>query len=326
MLLLGAACGGGSAQPGSDAGPDAGTVADGGDAGPTVTLFDPSARPSGLTVDAFNVYWTDSEYGLVDKLQLGAGGQESTIASGISAPSPIVQGGDLVYYGGLQDDGGVWSVSKSGGLPTPIAAGENYVQAMALEPGRLWWSSFAMPHTPSTAQIRSAALDGGAPMTLASNLNYARAIAVEADAVYVASDTLKRIDRADGGITTLSNTTVLSIASDGANIFYGDRSTGALFKINRSGGTPVQLAQLPDGEILSNVWLDRATSTLYVSLFASSASNTPSYGAVYKVQTSGGVLTLVARSFGIAGFGASPLAVDSTTVYFAAGALFTAPK
>ena len=75
----------------------------------------------------------------------------------------------------------------------------------------------------------------------------------------------------------------------------------------------------------SDVFLDKPTGTLYVSLFATIGSGR--YGGVYKVRTAGGEAPLlVGKTFGFASFGQSALTVSGSTVYFGAGALWQVPK
>jgi hypothetical protein len=325
LLCLPLSCGGtGPGGPPDSGQPDSGSDA-GADAGPMATILDPSARPAGLTVDSFNAYWSDGA-GAVREVELLPGGQEAVLASGLQAPQPIAERGDYLYVGGLANDGGVWRVPKTGGAAEPIDAHENYVQAIALDDTRVWWTSFAQPSVSTTARIRSAPLAGGAAVTLASGFNYGRALAVDAAALYLASAAgISRVDKATGAVTSVSTVArpTLSIAVDDTSVYFGDRDSGAIMKAPKTGGAGVSLGPLPQEP--SDVFLDKATGTLYVSLFATIGSGR--FGGVYKVRTAGGEApVLVGKTFGIASFGQSPLVVSGSTVYFGAGALWQVPK
>src|SRR5262249_54130305 len=108
--------------------------------GPASLVADQLGYPSGLAVDATNIYWTDA-YGTV-KAKPIAGGPITTIASNQDSPYGIAVDATSVYWtlAPYQTPGGVAKAGISGGGTMPIASGQSQPYSIALSANAVFWT------------------------------------------------------------------------------------------------------------------------------------------------------------------------------------------
>jgi hypothetical protein len=132
---------------------------------------------SASTVDATNVYWTNSgtttHDGTVMKVAVG-GGTPITLVSGQDSPSAIAVDATSVYW---TDGDAVQKVPLEGG--TPITLASQGGSSIAVDATSVYWTVNSDPGT-----VMSVPLGSGTPTTLASGQDDPSYIAVDSASVY----------------------------------------------------------------------------------------------------------------------------------------------
>jgi hypothetical protein len=123
-----------------------------GGAGTSLATFGSSASGVNLAVDAHNVYWTVSVYGIVNGSSVPlmgevlsvpiAGGAPTTLASGQAGPRAIAVDATAIYWinEGSKDDGAVMKLPLAGGKPVALATGRTQPTDIAVDGTAVYWT------------------------------------------------------------------------------------------------------------------------------------------------------------------------------------------
>jgi hypothetical protein len=136
-----AGAGGAAGEPpdAGDAGGPPAADGDGASAAPPVRLV----RPSGIVVDAANVYWTDAGNpgsipadGALVRMAL-AGGTPTALATGLNGPGDLALDSANLYWASA--DGTIMRAPLSGGPPTMLAAGQKDPHDIVVDATSVYW-------------------------------------------------------------------------------------------------------------------------------------------------------------------------------------------
>jgi hypothetical protein len=174
--------------------------------GTATTISSGEVNPSGIALDATNVYWSDRGYGGGDgyvKRAPVAGGAVSNIVGGLNTkPAAVAVDGANVYYATLGDfsvTGGAISsvplgtVDGGAGAGTVVAPQQNNPSFMTIDGTTLYWSNsgtFVAPDggAPNGSIVKCATPDcSNGPQTVAAAQNHPRGITHDAEFVYWAN-------------------------------------------------------------------------------------------------------------------------------------------
>jgi hypothetical protein len=150
-----------------------------------VTLASGRTMPSGVAVDAENVYWADAwNPGTVSRVPKG-GGAVSPIASNQFYPRFVAVDANDVYWvnqgDGSSANATVAKCAVSGcAAPTTVASGQTFASGLAIDETNAYWANA------NTGTIVKCALGGcgSAPTKLASGLQSPWSVAGDRSAVY----------------------------------------------------------------------------------------------------------------------------------------------
>jgi hypothetical protein len=239
-------------QMGADAGAGSGHVMSMPvDGGTEVTLATTTGRaPERLAIDANNVYWTDDASGL---WQVSKSGGTATQLDGTHAALPVAASGGFVYYG-VVPGAGVSKVPVDGGTVTPLATSGSPVDLVVVA-GDVFWANVngTIEDVPAGA--------GGTPFTLLGpdvdaasgefvTSTTAQNITTDGTSLYwnrhpgAYPGAVMSLPVGGGSPQVVVNTgtdTPMSVATDGASIFYLDEGASTSLVQVPIGGSPTTL-------------------------------------------------------------------------------------
>lgn len=225
--------------------------------GTPVTLAAVDAgRIGGLAVGREGIYYTHFTDGTVMRLPLG-GGVPSVFASGLPSPSGIAVDRANVYWADFFA-GIVVSEPLGGGVVTTLSSGQSGPDGIAVDAENVYWTNDVPIGT-----VLKASLAGGPPIGVGGG-DHPKAIAVGGG--IVAWATAKNVMAAPivGGSPTVLHegaSTYTTLAVDGANVYWGDKSSPVIDSAPVGGGTTttVSSATFPLGitvDCSSLYWTD----------------------------------------------------------------------
>lgn len=213
--------------------------------GSTVVLASHQAQPSSVVLDATRVYWTNS---------------------GVDASG-----------------GSIASVSKYGGATTTLATGQSVPFGIAVDDTQVYWVNYDAGG--SNGAVMAVAKTGGTPVVLAKSTDGPRTIVVDATRAYfLTSSAVQSVGKHGGVVSTVAPTQCAGgIAEDDASLYWIVNCVmfppQGIFKVAKTGGTPVKLTDEAPGRIVVD------TDGVYWM---------SSDGAVRKVAKTGGIPVTVA--------------------------------
>ncbi len=271
-----------------------------------VALATAMARPWGIAVDDTGVYAANCGNshgpGSIVKVPLD-GGAVATLAAN---PYPMDTGQDCYAIATAIDTTNLYWMSYGPGAfvaRMPLVGGpvtvlttediENYWFGMAVDATNLYWS------TEST--VMRLPLDGGAPVTLAPPPAgwQMSGIAVDATSVYWVGPQGIMKTPIDGGpaVALAPATNPNGLAVDGANVYWGESSTGALMSVPIDGGAPA-------------AWAAGLGTPVAIALDATRIYWTTGAGVLELPKGGGQLVRLASSAY------AEAIALDTTYVYF----------
>jgi hypothetical protein len=186
-------------------------------------------NPWWLAIDASNIYWSDRQLGVVQKMALG-GGATTVLASSLTGPNAVASDGSFVYFA-VGADGLVGRVPVSGGQVQTIAANQNVPYGIALDAHYIYWSNQGRPPA-KDASVWKAPLAGGQATRLLDNISFAQAVHVDGNALWVAvRDTgIYKIPLCGGAPVLFANdaTDIKDMVIDNDHFYYVRETAGDL--------------------------------------------------------------------------------------------------
>jgi sugar lactone lactonase YvrE len=206
-----------------------------------------------------------------------------------------------VYFTRLELDGAVMVVPKAGGAAAPIATGQAFPEAIAVDDGHVYWTT---GYIGADGSIQRARKDGTELTKLASGQGAPHGIALDQGAVYwvdyLPPGNVNKLSK-NGGASPVALTSggmgLADVAVDDENVYFLDFYASTLSRVAKTGGAPAVLA----------------TEKANLGRFAIDA--TSAYVAagpdVVKIEKTTGATTVLATAVGPEG-----VAVDEDSVYF----------
>jgi hypothetical protein len=282
---------------------------------------------------------------------MGATCQPLTLAAGLPGPAYLAADGTNVYFANFNGgvNGSVMAVPVSGGMPTTLAAGQTQIGNIAVDSTSIYWLDATVYGGPG--EVMKLPLAGGMPTTLYSGAVTASGIALDATSVYFFADShLFKLPLAGGTAFMLGTDTShpqdlalsggyaywLGVASDNtgtmAQVPLGGGTSGSLvlsglnnpqamaadstgiYWTDYGDGYVLKVAVLPTGPALTRIAGDQK-GPYSIAVDATNAywTNLVEGSVMYAPITGGIPATLVANA------GATRLAIDTTSVYWADG-------
>jgi len=209
----------------------------------TVTSAD---LPTGIAVDAANVYW--SIKGLIDLAPRGGGGVV-TLVSGLDSPAGIAVAPGQVFWSeslccATQGNGIVKTTPTAGGSVTTIADGFNGPGPLTVDSTRVYWVEGASGVlAEGDGRLRAAPLAGGAIRTIA-DAGPGVLPAFDADASYVYFDDrggIKKVPLGGGPVEQLTAggsvfDGIQRIVTDGAYVYWITGPGSGVARVPVNGG------------------------------------------------------------------------------------------
>jgi hypothetical protein len=226
--------------------------------------------PGNLVVDGARVYWTSNDgqrqaAGAI-RAVAKAGGRPLSLASGLSSARALVADAYTLYFA---TDDAIVALSKSGGLPLPLAAAR-CVNSAAQDSTTVYWTENCVLLPPqgvfavgklgglavkisndSTGGIVADGANvywiadglvkrqprfGGLPVTIYDTGNYGVLEAMDSGSLYLQlNDGITRVSKSTGAATTVwSGFAVNGIAVDTTSVYFdGGQPTGSVYRLVR---------------------------------------------------------------------------------------------
>jgi sugar lactone lactonase YvrE len=145
----------------------------------------------GLTLDAYNLYFTDFGGNQVNTIAITGQGGDVLLANNQSGPTGIAVDGTNLYWTNSTGGSVMFRPLAMGGMPTPLAASQANPNDVVVDATTVYWVNRG------DGTVMSAPIKGGNPTMLASGQNTPVRIARDANNLYWSN-------RGDGTIMQLS--------------------------------------------------------------------------------------------------------------------------
>ncbi len=218
-----------------------------------------ASNPSGIGVDAANVYWLNDN-GTVWKQALAGSSAAVQLSQPIVAAGPIAVDKTNVYFYQEDDNGHVYKVPIEPASPPVVPT----LVAHSLGPNGIASDGTNVFYSDDVG-IWRVAVAGGAPIALYNGPTKPESIAIDADFVYwteAASSTISRVAKKGGSTVVIANTIFegLGLAVDAGNVYFTTEQSQAVMKTSLCGGPAFTLAK---GQLWSNGTLAVGATNLY---------------------------------------------------------------
>ncbi len=266
----------------------------------TYVLAEGLDAPTGIAVDATNVYFTEDILHQVGKVSI-RGGAVTTLASDQDLATGIAVDARNVYWTNEVGGGSVLSLPLGGGTPETLVSGRSGPSCVAVEGTNVYFSDTSVNAVP---------IGGGAVVTLSAS-GSPLSVAVDAENVYwtIEQTAVMKVPLGGGTAVTLAlGDNPSRIAVNATSVFWTDTIALTVMTVPIGGGALVTLAA---DSTSTPVGIAADEDHVYwTAQFAS--NNNFAVSAVMAVPVGGGIATTIASQQ------SSPdgIALDADYVYW----------
>ena len=211
-------------------------------------------RPSGIVLDATNVYWTDTYDQAIYRVAKSGGLKEVVATGGVDPYGSITRDGSTLYWA---TGAAIARVSTSGAGKSNLVAGEAFIPDLMQDGSQLFWlrrGTFSGSSYNNDGAVAKASISGGAVTILANGQKRPLAMAEAGSYVYWVNEgtytsaqyngdgSVLRVAKSGGAVTTIATNQdkPCGIAVNSTSIYWTNCGDGVVM-VKPTTGAPEPL-------------------------------------------------------------------------------------